>query len=184
MSQETNKGNDERLRKASGPATRGDRESADKERTEKDGTALTREERMKMIRNEWSQDVLPQPPQVPGWHYCWLSTTNATDPIYKRVQRGYEPVKVSDIPAFAQYRVTQGEFEGCVACNEMLLFRIEEELYQETMKYFHYEKPLEEEELLKANLPGDDEDKDGKQLGSVEGAGFEKIARRVRAPSY
>lgn len=175
-------GGDNRLGKSAAISVRGDRVEADAPRTQQDGTATSIEERMKMIRSEWDQTILPVPPQVPGWHYCWLSTTNSTDPIYKRIQKGYEPVKVSDVPGFAQYRVNQGEFEGCVACNEMILFKIPEELYQEVMKYFHYERPMDEEEILKANATPNERDSDGRNLGQVEG--FDSLARRVRAPQF
>lgn len=175
-------GTDERLKKSAAASTRGDRVEADASRTQNDGTAYSHEERMRMIRSEWDQNVLPQVPQVPGWHHCWLSTTNATDPIYKRIQRGYEPVRAADIPGFAQYRVDQGEFEGCVACNEMLLFKIPQELYQEIMAYFHYEKPMDEEEILKANAQRNEQDSNGRSLGEVEG--FDGLARKVRPTTF
>lgn len=176
-------GGDERLKKSSAPTVRGDRAEADASRND-DGTAFNLEERRRMIREEWSNDVLPQPPKVDGWHYCWLSTTNATDPIYKRMQKGYVPVKVSEIPGFAQYKVQQGEFEGCVACNEMLLFKIEEELYQEIMRIFHYERPNDDEEMLRANAAENinERDSNGRALGEVEG--FDNLARRVRPPQF
>ena len=175
---------DDRLKKSGTGAIREDRVEADASRTEQDGTVTSMEERRRMIRSEWTQDVLPTPPQVPGWHYCWLSTTNSTDPIYKRMQKGYEPVRATDIPGFAQYKSTQGEFEGCVACNEMLLFRIPEELYQEIMTIYHFERPNEEEEILKANAVEklNERDSNGRGLGDVEG--FDSLARRVRPPSF
>lgn len=162
--------------------SRTERSSADEERTGKDGTALTLEERRKMIRQEWTQNILPEPPVSPGWHFCWLSTTNSADPIYKRMQRGYQPVMLSEFPGFSNYKVTEGEFEGCISCNEMLLFKIEEELYQDIMRYLHHELPMSEEELLKANVKPDGEDSDGNKLGSVEG--FDTLARRVSQPTF
>lgn len=182
MSENKFMGNDERIRKSAAPQVRGDRAESDAPRTQADGTALTIEERRRMLRAEWDQSVLPEPPKEAGWHYCWLSTTNSADPIYKRMQRGYEPVKAGDVPGFAQYKTTQGEFEGCVGCNEMLLFRIRDELYQDIMAYFHYEKPLGEEEVLKANAVVNERDSDGRDLGSVEG--FDNLARRVRQPTF
>lgn len=169
---------------AAGGAARTDRSSADEQRTNKDGTALTLEERRKMLRSEWLQEVLPTPPAVPGWHYCWLSTTNSTDPIYKRIQRGYQPVKALEIPGFLQYKVDGGEFEGCVACNEMLLFKIEEELYQDLMAYFHHELPMEEEQMLRNNAVDNlqRQDSNGRELGEIEG--FDSLARRVRTPTF
>lgn len=175
-------GSDERLKKADAAEVRGDRAAGDQGRTQADGTVLTMEERRKMMRSDWNNEILPTPPQNPGWHYCWLSTTNSSDPIYKRIQRGYEPVRVSEIPGFMQYRVEQGEFEGCVACNEMLLFKIPEELYQEAMQYFHHERPMEDEEMLRANAAVAGQDSNGRDLGEVEG--FNSLARRVRRPTF
>lgn len=184
MSEANGLSGEDRLKKSAAQPSRGDRVEADASRIEKDGTALTMEERRRMIRSEWSQDVLPTPPEVPGWHYCWLSTTNSTDPIYKRMQKGYEPVRATDIPGFAQYKSTQGEFEGCVACNEMLLFRIPEELYQEIMTIYHFERPNEEEEILKANAVDklNERDSNGRNLGEMDG--FDSLAKKVRPPSF
>lgn len=184
MSENKIVGSDDRLKKSAAAPVRGDRVEADASRTQMDGTALSMEERRRMIRSEWNNDVLPTPPAVDGWHFCWLSTTNSTDPIYKRMQKGYEPVRASDIPGFAQYRVNQGEFEGCVACNEMLLFRIPEELYQEIMTVFHHERPMEEEEILRANAKQavNERDSDGRDLGQAEG--YDSLARRVRTPQF
>ena len=183
MSEEKMTG-DDRLKKSTATNVRGDRVEADASRTQMDGTAITMEERRRMIRSEWSSDVLPTPPAVEGWHFCWLSTTNSTDPIYKRMQKGYEPVRAVDVPGFAQYKVNQGEFEGCVACNEMLLFRIPEELYQEIMTVFHHERPMEEEEILRANAAQavNERDSNGRDLGQAEG--FDALARRVRPPQF
>lgn len=176
-------GGDERLRKADSVA-RGERASADDARVLTDGTVLTLEERRRLIRSEWSSDVLPSVPPKPGWHYCWLSTTNSSDPIYRRMQKGYEPVKIEEIPGFQQYKVTEGEFEGCVACNEMLLFKLPEELYQEAMRYFHHELPAGEEELLEANAKKILEmaDSSGRSLAEIQG--FDGIVRRVRPSTF
>lgn len=172
-------GGDDRLAKST---SRDDRSSADAERVNKDGTALTLKERMQLTRQEWTQDVLPTPPKVDGWHFCWLSTTNSSDPIYKRIQKGYRPVKATEMGSFTRTQVTEGEFEGCVSCNEMILFKIEEELYQDIMLYLHHELPMSEEELLKVNAKPDGEDSNGMDLGEVEG--FDSLARRVKKPLF
>ena len=163
-------------------ASRDDRSSADQERTNKDGTSLTLEERRRRMRSEWTQDILPTPPKVPGWHFCWLSTTNSADPIYKRMQKGYLPVKASELQGFTQTVAGEGEFEGVIACNEMLLFKIEEELYQDIMSYLHHELPMSEEELLKANAKPQGTDTDGKDLGEIEG--FETLAKPAAIPKF
>lgn len=108
-------GSDERLKKASGEAVRGSRENANAERSNKDGSALSAEERRAALRRNWVQEVLPTPPEIPGFHCCWLSTTNSTDPVYKRVQRGYIPVKATEVPGMGnQYAVTDGDRKSVV----------------------------------------------------------------------
>lgn len=175
-------GGDERLKKTSATPVRGDRDEADASRTQKDGTVMTTEERRRLLRSEWNQEVLPTPPANPGWHYCWLSTTNSADPIYKRMQKGYEPVKASEIPGFNQFKADAGEFEGCIACNEMILFKLPEELYQDYMSYLHYELPNEEEELLRANATAavNGQDSSKRDLGEIEGF----AVNRVRPPTF
>jgi hypothetical protein len=175
---------DDRLVKASEGESRQNRESADEDRTQQDGTMMTVEERRRLLRSDWLQEVLPTPPKKPGWHYCWLSTTNGSDPIYKRLQKGYELVRNTEVPGFGQFKVEQGEFEGLVACNEMILAKIPEELYQDLMSYFHYELPVEEEQMLKDNAIDKlkESDRSGRELGEIEG--FDTLARRVRLPTF
>ena len=91
---------DDRLVKSLDPESRQNRENADVARTQQDGTAMTLEERRQLLRSDWLQEVLPTPPKVPGWHFCWLSTTNSSDPIFKRLQKGYELVRNSEVPGF------------------------------------------------------------------------------------
>ena len=177
MTQNTSNG-DERLKKSAAEAVRGDRASSDDERTQKDGTSMTAAERRAMLRAEWQQEVLPTPPEVAGWHFCWLSTTNSSDPIYKRIQKGYELVKASEIPGWKQYRVDEGEYADCIACNEMLLSKIPMDLYQDIMSYLHHELPMEEEEMLRANAQKaiEGQDSNGRPLGTVEGFDVRKVA--------
>ena len=129
---------DQRLKKDAGDSVRGARDDADVDRVQQDGSALSAAERRRMLRQEWVQEVLPTPPKIPGFHCCWLSTTNSTDPVFKRIQRGYVPVKASEVPGFGtQFTVSGGEFDGCIACNEMLLFKVDEQLYKDlTDAYF------------------------------------------------
>ena len=163
---------DERLTKNAGGAVRSDRNNADADRTSKDGTALTAEERRAQLRNDYVQELLPSPPTLPGFHTCWLSTTNSMDPIYKRIQRGYIPVTSQEVGGFGGMSsvVTEGEFKGCISCNEMLLFKVEDQLYQDLMGIFHFDMPLDAERGIydKVNA-GANYDTGGKRLDMVEG---------------
>jgi len=171
---------DERLVKTSNKHT--DERKADVRKSAEEALE-TSGERRRMFR-EFVQEALPTPPAIPGWHYCWLSMTNQYDPIYKRVRMGYEPVKAEDIKDFSHYRIKSGEYEGCISVNEMVLFKIPQELYQEIMEEYHHFRPLEEEQRLKANLLPNDRDSNGKQLGSIEGDGLVDLGRSVKTPTF
>ena len=177
---------DDRMVKSAGGSVRSDRAVADVQRTGQDGTALSAEERRNQLRNDWVQEILPTPPVIPGFHVCWLSTTNSMDPIYKRIQRGYIPVTGAEFPALGDSGVVKdGEFKGCVSCNEMLLFKIEEQTYQDLMGIYHYDMPHEQERGIyeKVNSKGT-QDSNGRNLDIVEGE-FNTLGRqRGPAPTF
>jgi hypothetical protein len=128
-----------------------------------------------MWSEEWTQSALPKLPNMDGWHLCWLSTTNSYDSIDKRIRQGYVPVKSEEFPGFENYRVKSGEHVGYISCNEMLLFKLPMDIYQDIMLYQHHEKPREEEEKIRVQqeqLQGAARDSRGRSLVSVEGEGF------------
>lgn len=176
---------DERLKKDSGAAIRGSRDSADVDRVQQDGTALSAEERRRMLRQEWVQEVLPTPPAIPGFHMCWVSTTNSTDPIYKRIQHGYQPVKAAEMPGFGgQFTVQGGEFDGCIACNEMLLFKIPVEVYNDLMTIYHHDLPAEQEQSIKERVNAAQQyDSNGRPLGEMDGE-FNRLGQAPRTPTF
>lgn len=177
---------DDRLKKDAGQTVRGSRDSADVDRVQQDGSALSAAERRRMLRQDWVQEVLPTPPKLPGFHCCWLSTTNSTDPVYKRIQRGYVPVKASEVPAFGtQFTATSGEFDGCVACNEMLLFKIPLETYQDLMMIYHHDMPMEQEASIRDRVSSmNEEDSEGRRLAQIEGD-FNNLGRgNSRNPTF
>lgn len=174
---------DARLKK-SADAGRDNRSSEDVRRQDADGTVLTASERRRLFRNEWSQEALPTPPEIAGYHLCWLSTTNSYDPIHKRIRMGYTPVMSNEIAGFEHFKMKSGEYEGYVAVNEMLLFKIPNEIYQSIMEEIHHFAPLEEEEKLKASLVLGQRDSNGKQLGTIEGEGIGSLGDRVSIPNF
>jgi len=124
---------DSRLKKSLSAGGRESRASLDKSREAPEETFVSADERRKMWKDEWVQSALPNAPEMPGWHMCWLSTTNSYDSIDKRIRLGYIPVKAEDYPGFENYRVKAGEHVGYIACNEMLLFKIPMDVYQDIM---------------------------------------------------
>ena len=107
----------------------------------------SKRERAEAFRDKWQNSALPDMPEniLPGFHLCWLSTTNNYDSIDKRMALGYEPVKASELGKGFEGlgKMSSGKFEGCVSCNEMVLFKLPEEIYQEVMRMMHLEDPLE-----------------------------------------
>lgn len=177
---------DSRLKKSLNAGGRETRASEDASRAAPEEKFMSAQERRKMFSDEWTQSALPKLPEMPGWHLCWLSTTNSYDSIDKRISLGYVPVKTEEIPGFENFRVKAGEHAGFIACNEMLLFKIPMDVYQDIMLHMHHEKPMEESEKIRVqleNLQGA-RDSSGRSLGRVEGEGFGEIERSVPTPVF
>lgn len=176
---------DSRLKKSLTSGERETRASEDAARRPPEDSFVSSEERRKMWKDEWTQSALPTAPHIPGWHVCWLSTTNSYDSIDKRVRLGYVPVKSDEIPGFENYRVKAGEHIGYIACNEMLLFKIPEDAYQEIMTHFHHDQPLEEANKIKMNAEQQvGRDSSGRRLGQVEGEGLGELDKPLPAPVF
>jgi hypothetical protein len=176
---------DSRLKKSLSAGGRESRASHDSVREAPEETFVSADERRKMWKDEWTQSALPNAPTIPGWHVCWLSTTNSYDSIDKRIRLGYVPVLADDVKGFENYRVKAGEHTGHIACNEMLLFKIPMDVYQEIMAHFHHEAPLEEANKIRMqaeNIQG--RDSSGKRLGQVEGEGIEQLDKPLAAPQF
>jgi hypothetical protein len=177
---------DSRLKKTLNAGGRESRSSQDLSRAAPEEAFISKQERRKMWSDEWTQSALPKVPDIPGWHLCWLSTTNGYDSIDKRMRLGYVPVRADELPGFDNYRVKAGEDIGFIACNEMRLYKLPMELYQEVMTEMHHEAPKEEADKVQVQvdqLQGN-RDSSGKSLGSVEGEGFGNLNRNVQTPVF
>jgi hypothetical protein len=134
-----------------------DRVEETKERmAAEDPDLKSKRERAEAFRDKWQNSALPDLPGgvIPGFHLCWLSTTNNYDSIDKRMALGYEPVKAAELgKGFeALGKMSSGKFEGCVSCNEMVLFKLPEDIYQEVMRMLHLEDPLEHQRNITASV--------------------------------
>lgn len=135
---------DERLKKAAD--NRASREGADRPVSE--NRTVLEDERVEMFRQQFFQSALPDLPSLPGWHVCWLTTTNPRDSIQMRTRLGYEPVKPEDVPGWEYAAVKTGEWQGFIGVNEMLAFKLPQSLYLRYMEEAHHNAPLREEEKL------------------------------------
>jgi hypothetical protein len=109
---------------------------------------VSEDDRLEMFRNQLFNDALPDLPEIPGYHLCWLTTTNPRDPIHRRMQLGYEPVKPTEVPGMEYASVKTGEWTGFIGVNEMLAFKLPLSLYEKFMQEAHHNAPLREEDKL------------------------------------
>lgn len=162
---------DERIKRSADPgrASRGQ-----EARTASEDRVLTDAERRRALRDEFQFEALPKVPPIPGFHLCWLSTTNQGDPIHKRMRLGYTPVTVDEVQGFDHMRLKSGQFEGAVSINEMILFKVPVERYQDLMVMAHHDMPLEEEGRIQeqVNKMAGQRDSSNRPLVTVEGDGL------------
>jgi hypothetical protein len=164
-----------------------DRVEETKERmAAEDPDKKSKRERAEAFRDKWQNSALPDLPvgAIPGFHLCWLSTTNNYDSIDKRMALGYEPVKAAELgKGFeALGKMSSGKFEGCVSCNEMVLFKLPEEIYQEVMRMMHLEDPLEHQRNITASVRSTAQDgKGGRSI--LEGGVLEMEKEAKKANS-
>jgi len=139
-------GTDERLKRDTLSVARPAREDADRPVSE--NREVTEADRLEMFRQQLFNDALPDLPNIPGYHTCWLTTTNPRDPIHRRMQLGYEPLKASDVPGMEYATLKTGEWAGLIGVNEMVAFKLPLSLYQAFMREAHHDAPMREEHKL------------------------------------
>jgi len=74
------------------------RNMEDREITE--NRTFTDNDRLSMFRQQFFQSALPDLPEIPGYHVCWLTTTNPRDSIHSRRSLGYTPVEPHEVPGW------------------------------------------------------------------------------------
>ncbi len=136
---------DERLKKSAGD---GRENRAMQDRATTQNREISDDERVEMFRQQFFQSSLPDLPKIPGWHTCWLTTTNPRDSIQMRIRLGYEPVKPEDVPGWEYATIKTGDWVGFIGVNEMLAFKLPISLYERYMLEAHHLAPLREEEKL------------------------------------
>ena len=136
---------DERLKKSAGE---GRENRAMEDRAVTQNREISDDERVEMFRQQFFQSSLPDLPKIPGWHMCWLTTTNPRDSIQTRIRLGYEPVKPEDVPGWEYATLKTGDWQGFIGVNEMLAFKLPISLYEKYMREAHHDAPLREEEKL------------------------------------
>lgn len=154
-------------------------ERGQEEREMSEDREITDDDRLEMLRESLVQSMLPDLPRIPGYHVCWLTTTNKTDSIAWRKRLGYELIRAEDLPGWDGITIKGGDYAGVVGVNEMLAAKIPLSRYTKYLRMLHHKMPLEQEEKLRAqlNLMKDS----AKAMGSYvqEGDGTAAIVQRA-----
>lgn len=145
------------------------------DRTVTESRDVSEDDRLEMFRNQLFNDALPDLPNIPGYHVCWLTTTNPRDSIHRRMQLGYEPVRPDEVPGMEYASEKTGEFAGFIAVNEMLAFKLPLSLYEKFMQEAHVAAPLREETKLAeaSEVMKEKAERAGARL--IEGDGMEDL---------
>lgn len=142
-------------------------------------------DRLEQFRSSFAAEKLPKLPDIPGFHVCWLTTTNNADPLYRRLNWGYELIKATEVPAFERIEIKTGEYTGCIGAGEMLAAKIPIELYEMYMTEVHYTQPLAEEGKLRSALDVIEEEARKKKARLDIEEGSRQLGRRTgRAPRF
>jgi hypothetical protein len=165
---------DTRLKKEVDTA-RVDRGMLDRSVTE--NRVVSDEERVALYKAQFHQHILPDLPEINGYHVCWLTTTNPRDSIHMRIRLGYEPIRASDIPGYDLYSMKTGEWAGFIGVNEMLAFKLPIALYQRYMNEAHNVAPHQEQERITSVI--DELTDQAQQQGGniIEGDGFAEMRK-------
>jgi len=170
---------DERLKKELG-VTRRTREQDDREvvqdREVDDDVFLDR------FRHQMFSNKLPNIPDIPGFHVCWLSTQNQYDPLIERFSIGYQPIKPEEVPGLVHASIQTGDYAGMIGVNEMIACKIKDRLYQQYMRENHHDAPKREEEGLAARTDALREEAEQSGGRIVEEEGMADLRRYVPAP--
>jgi hypothetical protein len=169
---------DERLKKELGDSRR-TRVETDRVATE--NREYTEDERLEMFRMQLYNDRLPNLPEIPGYHVCWLTTANTGDTIQSRSRMGYELIRAEDVPGMDLIIQKTGDYVGCVMVNEMIAAKLPTSLYLRYMQEAHHDAPLREEEKLEdtAQLMRDQAERSGGRL--IESDAMQEIGNYAPA---
>lgn len=173
---------EDRLRKDSFAVRDEDRALVDRNVVE--NRELSDDERLEMFRMQMFSEALPNLPNIPGWHCCWLTTNHGRDTIQSRLRLGYVPLTAADVPHLEYAQIKTGEYAGLIAVNEMLAFKLPDHLYQMYMREAHHNMPRRQEEKLSDTADMIKREAEGKGFQVTEFEGNADLREEVAAPRH
>ena len=109
---------------------------------------VTDADRMEIFKAAHAQAALPDIPPIPGFHVIWLSSNNPRDSLAMRARMGYVPVLPEDVKGFEFVSDKGNATDGLIRVNEMVAYKLPNELYQMYMQHNHHHAPAQEETKL------------------------------------
>lgn len=174
--------NDDGRLKKSIDAARENRGLRDRAATE--NRSLSDDDRLEMFRAQFFNAALPDLPKIPGFHVCWLTTTNPRDPMMGRLRLGYELIKAEDVPGYESVTIKTGEYAGGIGVNEMIAAKLPERLYQQYMREAHHDAPAREDEKLTDTVRQIQEQARQRGADVEVGDGLEEMGARRPVPAF
>lgn len=159
-----------------------ERETTDRDQTE--DRDLSEDDRVELFLESQHQTVLPNLPTMPGYHLCWLTTSNPRDSVPWRLSIGYQLLKRSECPGWSSFHEPIKGYEDVVSVNEMIAARIPLRLYNRYMRAVGHDLPLQEEEKLRASAEMMAERARRRHIQVQEGDGTADIVQRAATPVF
>lgn len=119
---------------------------------EDDRLTADEQDALAIFMESLQQSVLPDLPKIPGFHVCWLTTSNLRDTIAYRERIGYSPVRRAEVHGWQVPNLKTGEVDDLIRVNEMVAYKIPMRLFERMMEELHHRRPQQEEEKLRANV--------------------------------
>lgn len=145
---------------------------------------LSDDDRIRMYNESFFQDALPDLPKLPGFHVCWVSTTNDRDTPHSRQRLGYELISKDEYPGWDHMTLKSGSYEGFIGLNEMVAMKIPVHLYEHFMMISHHKRPQEEQAMLADRADGIAEEARRKGSNVSVGDGLLALRSTPRAPTF
>ena len=152
------------------------------ERELDDERELTDDDRFAMFQDSVMDSVLPALPSMPGFHVCWLTTTNPRDTIIQRQRLGYKLIYARDVTGWQGIAMKDGAHAGVISVNEMVAAKLPIGLYNRYMREVHHTRPLSEEEKIRISVDQLREDAMAAGGRLQEGDGMSRVVQRAPAP--
>lgn len=141
-------------------------------------------ERLDLFRQSFFQSSLPNLPDIPGFHLCWLTTTNPRDTVQSRARLGYELVKSDEVPGWDFATQRSSDYPGSVMINEMIAAKLPLHLYQMYMEEAHHHEPAALEGSIRNRLEQMSEDAKAAQGKVLIEDGMEEFFSNREKPDF